>query len=469
MYKVKIGDEVIYADGGEILSDVLLKHKKPVEHPCGGRGTCKKCKVNVNGKEELSCRYVINSDIEVSLSGTENIISETGADTTGSITKNLCFALDIGTTTIALALVSLDEGKIVKVITGTNPQRAFGADIMTRISYCRQNSQYELNRVVIAEINRLIGEFGIERIDTMYVAGNVTMLHLFFNVDCSSIGVAPYTPVFLESKSADAEDIGIIGVGKVISLPSVSSFVGADIVAGMNYTGFPSDGKYNLLVDLGTNAEVVLFSENSGLATAAAAGPCFEGANISFGMSATSGAVYSFSLKQNREKDVKTISDVPAKGICGTGLIDIIAELVKANIIDETGYMEDETYIISDNVTLSQGDVRQFQLAKSAVYSAILSLIKTENIAFEQIENMYISGGFSAKINIESAVTCGLLPAALASKTVPINNSSLLGTVKFALEQNDLSVYTRNTEYVDLSSSRYFSDLFIENMMFETL
>ncbi len=343
MYKVKIGDEVIYAEGGEILSDVLLKHKKPVEHPCGGRGTCKKCKVNVNGKEELSCRYVINSDIEVSLSGTENIISETGADTTGSITKNLCFALDIGTTTIALALVSLDEGKIVKVITGTNPQRAFGADIMTRISYCRQNSQNELNRVVIAEINRLIGEFGIERIDTMYVAGNVTMLHLFFNVDCSSIGVAPYTPVFLESKSADAEDIGIIGVGKVISLPSVSSFVGADIVAGMNYTGFPSDGKYNLLVDLGTNAEVVLFSENSGLATAAAAGPCFEGANISFGMSATSGAVYSFSLKQNREKDVKTISDVPAKGICGTGLIDIIAELVKANIIDETGYMEDET------------------------------------------------------------------------------------------------------------------------------
>ena len=231
MYKVKIGDEVIYAEGGEILSDVLLKHKKPVEHPCGGRGTCKKCKVNVNGKEELSCRYVINSDIEVSLSGTENIISETGADTTGSITKNLCFALDIGTTTIALALVSLDEGKIVKVITGTNPQRAFGADIMTRISYCRQNSQNELNRVVIAEINRLIGEFGIERIDTMYVAGNVTMLHLFFNVDCSSIGVAPYTPVFLESKSADAEDIGIIGVGKVISLPSVSSFVGADIVA----------------------------------------------------------------------------------------------------------------------------------------------------------------------------------------------------------------------------------------------
>ena len=144
MFKVTIGNKIYLANSGEVLSSVLLRNGLEIEHLCGGKGTCGKCKVKVNGKDELSCRYVISSDINVELYERTDIFSETGAKESGNITENLCFALDIGTTTLALALVSLDEKKAVKVVTASNPQRAFGADIMTRIDYCQKNSVTEL-------------------------------------------------------------------------------------------------------------------------------------------------------------------------------------------------------------------------------------------------------------------------------------------------------------------------------------
>lgn len=461
MHKVIIDGETQYAQDGTVLSDALNRSGKSVDHPCGGKGICKKCLVTVNGKEELSCQYIIKSDVSVTIKNDGKIYSETGAEETNVITDNLCFALDIGTTTLALALVSLDEGKTIKVITRTNPQRAFGADVMTRIDYCCKNGVEELQKTLIAEINSMVSEFDLHNIEKFYVSGNATMLHLFFGIDCSAMGIAPYSPVFLESKTKKAENLGIIGVETVESMPSIAAFVGADLVAGLNFVGMPENGKHNLLVDLGTNAEIVLFSEKSALCTAAAAGPCFEGANISCGMSATDGAVYSYSANR-----IKTISDAPAKGICGTGLVDIIAYLLDKEIVDETGYMEAD-FEVADGVYINQADIRQYQLAKSAVCSAVLTLLQMKNLSFEDVEKMYISGGFSAKINIENAAKTGLLPKELKNKCIAINNSSLLGTVKYACEKNDLAVYVDNSTYVDLSATPIFSDLFIENMMFE--
>lgn len=461
MHKVIIDGETQYAQDGTVLSDALNRSGKSVDHPCGGKGICKKCLVTVNGKEELSCQYIIKSDVSVTIKNDGKIYSETGAEETNVITDNLCFALDIGTTTLALALVSLDEGKTIKVITRTNPQRAFGADVMTRIDYCCKNGVEELQKTLIAEINSMVSEFDLHNIEKFYVSGNATMLHLFFGIDCSAMGIAPYSPVFLESKTQKAENLGIIGVETVESLPSIAAFVGADLVAGLNFVGMPENGKHNLLVDLGTNAEIVLFSEKSALCTAAAAGPCFESANISCGMSATDGAVYSYSANR-----IKTISDAPAKGICGTGLVDIIAYLLDKEIVDETGYMEAD-FEVADGVYINQADIRQYQLAKSAVCSAVLTLLQMKNLSFEDVEKMYISGGFSAKINIENAAKTGLFPKELKNKCIAINNSSLLGTVKYACEKNDLAVYVDNSTYVDLSANPIFSDLFIENMMFE--
>ncbi len=463
MYSIKINDEALFAEKGELLSDVLIRNGKSVSHPCGGKGTCRKCKVLVDGREELSCQYRVSSDVSVSFFMQSEIVSETGAEVKGEITDNMCLCLDIGTTTLALALVSRDTGNIVKVKTATNPQRIFGADVISRIYYCRKNGISKLNLVLITEINRMIADLEMQEDLDIYVSGNVTMLHTFFGVDCSSMGVVPYESQFLEGKTENGEKLGLDNIKNAISLPSIHSFVGADLVAGMNYIGLPEEGRYNLLVDLGTNAEIVLYSKESVICTSAAAGPCFEGANISCGMSATEGAIYKFSRK-NDNMVIDTINKKSPQGICGTGLVDIVAELMD-NEIDKTGFME-EDYKIYGNISLSQADVRQFQLAKSAVYSGIIALINIEKIDFDQIEKVYISGGFSAKINIDNAVKVGLLPNELKEKCVAINNSSLLGTVKFACENNAVNTYTDKAEYIDLSTNPMFSELFIENMKF---
>lgn len=459
MHKVTVNGRILFAEDSALLSEILMKSGGRVSHPCGGKGICKKCLVTVDGKPELSCQYTVHSDITVTFCDEEDIISETGAVETARKSANLCLALDIGTTTLALALVSRDTKSIVKVTTKTNPQRVYGADVISRIEYCRKNGIHELQRSLIDVVNYMIAELDAEMLD-IFVSGNTTMLHTFLGVDCSSIGVAPYEPAFLDSKTVSGASVGL-HTASVTTLPSIHSFTGADIVAGMGFIGMPTKGKYNLLVDLGTNAEIVLFDENSALCTSAAAGPCFEGANISCGMSATTGAIYSY-----RNSVSQTVGNVPAKGICGTGLVDIIAELLRNGTIDETGYMEDESFEVADGVEITQADIRQYQLAKSAVYSAIITLIKQKNIAFDDVEKIYISGGFSAKINIENAVRTGLLPRELKERCVAVNNSSLLGTVKLVCEENDLEFYTKNATYADLSASTDFSELFVENMMF---
>ncbi len=462
MHKVIFEGKTLYAPDGTLLSELLMKEEVSHEHPCGGKGLCGKCNVTVNGRSELSCKYIIKSDIIVQGVNQGEIFSETGAEESGKITEKLCFVLDIGTTTLALALVSLDEKRIVRTITRTNPQRKFGADIMSRIEYCMHHSVEALQKVLISEINSMIDGFSVKETDVLYVTGNTVMLHLFFGVDCSSIGIYPYTPVFLEGKTENGGRLSLKGVKTVKSLPCISSFVGADIVSGLNFTDMPEDGKYNLLVDLGTNAEIVLYGRDRLLCTAAAAGPCFEGANISSGMSATDGAIYSYNKGR-----IRTISDVPARGICGTGLVDVIAELLSDGTIDETGFMECEEFEIAEGVGILREDIRQYQLAKSAIYSAICCLMKELKVSYDRIDKMYISGGFSGKINIENAVRTGLLPKELSEKCVPVGNSSLSGLVKYSYENNDLLQYINNASYIDLSSDILFSELFIENMMFE--
>ncbi len=462
MHKVIFNGETLSATDEQLLSDLLISAGKAIEHPCGGKGLCRKCIVNINGKNEFSCRYKINSDIVVNACENADIVCVTGVDVTGKLTKNAGYVLDIGTTTLALALVSLDNGEVISVKTSDNPQRRFGADVISRIDYCSNNSPKALQTVLTDRINFLISCFNIAEKLPLFVAGNTTMLHLFFGVDCTGIGVAPYIPVFLDTKRVTGVELGIEGVSDIVSLPCVSSFVGADIVAGLNFVELPLNGKYNLLIDLGTNAEIVLFSDDDIVCTAAAAGPCFEGANISCGMSASEGAVYSFAHGKP-----ETINNSMAKGICGTGLVDVIAYLLDEGIVDETGYMNCEKFTVADNVFVTQEDIRQYQLAKSAVYSAVMTLVNMKEISSSDIDKVFVSGGFSAKINMASAVKTGLLPRDFTDKCISVNNSSLLGSIKYATEKNDLSEIIKKAEYVDLSLNKSFADLFIENMMFD--
>ena len=457
--------KVIYAPHNSLLSNVLSGDDVNIEHPCGGRGSCKKCEAIVNGESVLSCQYKVISDIEVYIPSPLNIATANLSNESEHTTNNMCLCFDIGTTTLVLALVSLDEKRIIKSVTHNNPQRAFAADVMSRIDYATKNGVELLHQKVITELksmmNELFESMNISHVNTLYVAGNTTMLHLFFGVSCSSMGYAPYTPAFLNSKSVPAESLGIANVDRIISIEGISAFVGADIVSGLIYVMPPTKKKYNLLIDLGTNAEVVLYSDDALYCTAAAAGPCFEGVNISCGMSATKGAIYSYSGQR-----YLTIDGGNPKGICATGLIDIVSILISSQIIDETGFMEDGIYEIADKISLTQNDIRQFQLAKSAIHSAVSALIKKAQITSDDIDKVFVSGGFSSKMNIGNAIKVGLFPKQFQGKIQAVNNSCLLGLVEYACEKVDTSHFLKNAEYVDLAKDAYFQDLFIENMMF---
>ena len=214
MIKVIVDGKILYTEKGTLLSEVLMTSGVRADHPCGGKGICKKCLVTVDGKEELSCRYEILSDIEVSLRS-DDIESQTGTKKESVLTANMCFMLDLGTTTLALALVSLDNKSIADVKCSTNSQRSFGADVISRIEYCTKNGTEKLQKAVINDVNKLIAETGVEKSLPLYLAGNTTMLHIFFGKDPSTLGVAPYTPKFLESVTAKGCDLDLQGVSVV--------------------------------------------------------------------------------------------------------------------------------------------------------------------------------------------------------------------------------------------------------------
>ena len=449
MVKVTVGTTEYSVAEGTLLSDFLQQNGFAVSHPCGGKGTCGKCVLQVNGRQEKSCRYRIETDITVELPEAEAIFSplqQAEGEAVGLL------ALDLGTTTLALAEVSA-EGVPLRAVSRTNPQRRFGADVIARIEYCQKNGPALLQQTLLEELAAMLqGREG----HTLYVAGNTTMLHLLFGVDPTPMGAAPYTPAVLERRESGSLPLP---VERVISLPGVAAFVGADIVAGLLMAEPPAEGCFDLLVDLGTNAEIVLFSRETAVCTAAAAGPCFEGANITCGMSAACGAVCAYD-----EYGYRTVGEAPAAGICGTGLIDLIAVLVRRGIVEDSGYME-EDFELTPSVRLTPADVRCFQLAKSAVCAAILTLMKRQGVTEEQIGTVYLCGGFSAAINRENAAAVGLLPPSLCRKTRSLGNSSLAGTARYACGA-ELPPFVRNASYVDLSADPDFAELFMDNMEF---
>ena len=465
-YKIKISDGeknyTGYAEGGALLSDILVQNGFSPELVCGGKGICGKCTVTVNGKMELSCKYKISCDAVVSVPKQTQIHSETGikADEK-NVSDNLFLAADIGTTTLCVALCSYDDFSVIRTVTFDNPQRKYGGDVMSRIAYCQKNGVTNLHTCIVDKLNELF-EYLLEgrTADCVYVAGNTTMLHILLNTDVTSLGVYPYTPVFLSEKNVTAESLGLHLVKQIVTLPCISSFVGSDIVSGLIKCGMPATEKYNILVDLGTNAECVLYSENRAICSSAAAGPCFEGGNISCGSPAIDGAICSF--KPDGSFDV--IGSKTAKSICATGLIDVISQLIRRGIIENTGFMEN-TFRITDEISITQKDVRQFQLAKAAVYSAIVTLCKIGEISFDFIDKFFVAGGFSSGLNIENAVRTGLFPKELQDKFIPINNSSLAG-IPLYVKDKSVTENFRNAEYIDLSMQDDFNDMFIENMEF---
>lgn len=463
---------VLNANVGDNLMDVLRNNGYGVAAYCGGNGKCGKCRVLVDDVDSLACRTILHEDCRVILTaGQSEIVTQSiKINVQESNCEELMFAVDIGTTTIALALISAANGSVLSARSANNPQIAYGSDVIARIKYCGEGGLDRLHNSIIDCLNRIIESMLDEysgKIVKIIVSGNVTMLHLLLGVDCTSIGVAPYTAAFVGEQRMCAMDIGLNLDCDLITMPSIASFVGSDIVAGILHCGYPKINKYNILIDLGTNAEIAIYNSNQCICTAAAAGPCFEGANIECGVSAVSGAINGFSIVDGKQH-FTTINDEEPIGVCGTGLIDIISNMCKCGVIDESGALtQSNTYSISEKVYITQRDIREFQLAKSAVRAATETLLKVLNITDNDIDKVYLAGGFASYINIDNAVICGLISHNLGNKCDCVGNSSLQGAIKFAVDKVDNIIVDNHCKYIDLTLHSDFTELFMEYMSFE--
>lgn len=479
---------------GKKLSLYLAETGHPVTADCGGRGTCGKCRVAVvsgqfyadsqcatplvpdgDGKI-LSCHAFCGgcqAVILLPVSEGKGLTVEAVQDT--AIDMSLCgVALDIGTTTLAAALVNVSDGSILRTTSRLNPQRSFGADVMSRIGAVMEDEStlYTMQKLLLADVRLMLSELTDGHpISRMVVAGNPTMLHLFCGVSPAGMGTYPFTPAFTDLKTLTGSELDL-PVDNVTLLPSISAFIGGDITAGMIAKSITDHPEPVLLVDMGTNGEMILYTgQNHGgklYGTSTAAGPALEGAGISTGVGGIKGAVSAVTWN-GVSMTFDTIGHASPVGICGSGLIDLIAVLLGRGIIDETGYLEEDPFPYAEELTLTGEDVRAFQLAKSALRAGMEVLCETAGISTFDLSHIYIAGGLGHYMKINSAVQVGLLPDCPRERMVSVGNTALLGAAALLCNPALAEKIAREAaacETVELNLSPSFSDKFMEYMMF---
>lgn len=447
---------------------------------CGGNGNCATCPKRVseqinNGAFEAVAEYAVSEK-----EGTVNCDTLKAGNEAGNI---YAIAIDLGTTTLAFSLVDIASKQILHTVTRLNSQRKYGADVLSRIQASVDGEQEELRESIQKDlsegIDELLKEYRIMDIDHVVISGNTTMIHLLMDYDCSTLGVYPFAPVNTEFILGTAEEI--IGYKqpraeiKTTILPSISAFIGGDIVAGLYALDFATNKEISLFVDLGTNGEIALGNCDRILTTSVAAGPAFEGGNISCGTGSVAGAICALEINRNDVSDIKlnTIHNVSPCGICGTGVIETVAELLKCGLIDETGLLVDEYFDTGfpltneqEPIIFTQQDIRQFQLAKAAVRTGIEVLTKEYGITMDEIDKVYIAGGFGYHLNINKAASIGLIPKELATKATAAGNTSLAGAVKFISDANASDTIQRiknASEDIILANDNDFQELYLKN------
>lgn len=434
----------------------------------------------------------------------EKLTAVEPGDTTG---KNFGLAVDIGTTTIAAYLIDLNTGKQADVHSVLNPQRQFGSDVISRINHTmeQESGLNELHGALIDCINKIIVHFEAsakinkEDIYSVTFAGNTIMLHLLMKLPSRNLAVSPFIPVTtgLHKYAPGDLNIGINPCGQVFVMPSVSAYIGADTVAAVLSSGLYSDDRTTLLIDLGTNGEIVLGNKKWMYACSTAAGPAFEGANIRNGIGGIEGAIDKVAFKP--VFGFGTIGGKKAIGICGSGIVDAIAGMLSEDIIDATGRIKEQSDSenLSKEITerlvkvdghnafllhmpkskkdveiaITQKDVRELQNAKAAVAAGIRILVKEAGLNLSDIDRVLIAGGFGTFLDIRSALQIGLIPGELKDKIESIGNAAGAGAVECLVSHKRLKKAVQIKErikYIELSAKPEFMDEYIECMGFDS-
>lgn len=477
-------ETVIPAQTGETILEALARAGIAVSAPCGGLGRCRKCAVRatgefacedgarLDGQTVLACRTRLTGDARVRVSESKAEILKTGVsageETDGE--AGLGVSVDVGTTTLAAYLVERSTGRVLASDARLNPQRPHGADVISRLSFAIESEENAalLQREILAAIDEMTrsmleraGRAG-EKIRCRALVGNTVMMHLLGGYPARPLAFAPFTPAYT---ALHEKELG--GVRTILG-GCISGYVGADTLAAALACGLDERDENAMLIDIGTNGEIMLKKDGRCFACSCAAGPAFEGAHIACGTGAVAGAI-DHARVENGEIVYTTIGGGEATGICGSGLIDLTAALLERGDITPMGRMAGDVRL-SERVYLARSDIREVQLAKAAIASGIRILAEQAGAALADIEKVYLAGGFGNFIGLDSACRIGLLPAALRAKIVPVGNAAGSGSVRLLVSEQArrrAEALRQATRCVELAATPDFNDVYTDELLFE--
>ena len=467
----------VTVDAGTTILQAQIRAGLQPDAPCGGKGTCGKCKVELDGREVLACQTPVDRDMTVKLtvSGGNRILTE-GLSVQVQADGGSAYALafDIGTTTVVCYLLDGRSGALLAQASCVNPQSQFGADVISRIQEVLDTGTKELKhciREVLGKLTRQVcRKAGIAPGDvgTAAIVGNTVMHHLLLGIDPRPLVTPPYMPGVFEAMEVDPEGLLPIA-GKVRILPNIAGFVGGDTVGCMASTRFDQLDELTLMIDIGTNGEMVLGDKRRRIACSTAAGPAFEGAKISCGMRGADGAVDHVTV-ENGVITYHVIGGGEAIGLCGSGLLDLVAALLDTEIVDESGYLEDGEYRLGGTpVSLTQKDIREVQLAKAAIRAGIELLASHLGVKLEDIRQVYLAGAFGNYLSPASACRIGMIPPILLDRIKPIGNAAGEGAKLSALSRTEFEyakTLAAGTEFLELASLPEFQDCYVDALEF---
>jgi len=463
-----------------------------VNASCNGKGTCGQCKIicidplfEVTDQERvlltnteigsgirLACQHR-STDKTVFKLLQESAFSILGSSITDfnleSHDERLRIAIDIGTTTIVILVVETD-GNVISERRFLNPQRSFGADVLSRIQYAVEKEYDPVADVLLNKLEDTLIELCRNYPNRNYkigITGNPTMTHFFMRKPVKSIIQLPYSVTVKKAKTFLISELfkRLKIAGEIIVFPPISAYVGADIVCGLYDLNYFDLKQTRLFLDLGTNGELVLVKNGICYATSTAAGPAFEGGHLTCGLGSIDGAICDVYRRSDGEIGFETINHSEPLGICGSGYIDLFAVLLDHEM-EDNGFLEHDVYL-TDSIKLTQQDVRMFQLAKSAIRSGIEILLRKTNTEPRQIESFDLAGGFGNHLDIHAATKIGLFPKSLEKVTRPVGNAALQGAVKmlFSVDQT-YKIDQSKIEVVELADDPQFMELFTTYLYF---
>ena len=503
VYEGTVKHEIPFAEGETILQAMQNAEIRSITAPCGGKGSCKKCTVYVRSDSFegncLSCTtraqegMVVRITPEVRISFAKEGDGLIYVPTPGQ--SGYGVACDIGTTTVVCQLINLETGELRSRASGSNSQRIFGGDVLSRLKAAAEGRADELHGLIIQQVRHYIEELcrkeklKLGDIRLLTVTGNTIMMHFFAGLNPAERGTAPFVPLSLFGEMKKGMDLGLDMDCDVYLCPAASGFIGSDVLCGILSSGMAITRDKAMLLDIGTNTEIVIGNREQMIACSVDGGAVFKGSLLEHGMTASTGAIAGVKYEDGTLL-FETLGAVEPKGICGSGFMDLLGILYEEEILDEIGHIVDpeETgselarcigeeaghtvfYLTEDkSIFISQADISKFQMAKAAISAGITVLAKESGIKISDLKHLLLSGGFSAFGHRRTAAMLGIIPKECKGKTSKMGNLGLSGAISAALSEDarrELERLHERIRVIDLPTHPDFSDAYTEGMFFE--